>query len=464
MRDKKEKTENKNKVILGDNMNVMPTLEADSIDCIVTDPPYGLSFMGKDWDKAVPSIGIWQQCLRVLKPGAFAFVMCIPRQDCLARMMCRLEDAGFNVAFSSIYWTYATGFPKAQNLSKAVDKRAGVKREVIDLESTVPERQRTDQWKQSNQIQKGGPFDHKLGNLREITLSSTPQAKALDGAYGGFQPKPAVEIIIVAMKPLSERTYIDQAISNGHGCTWLDECRIPYITEKDATFEDRPNCSNKQYSTTCFQGGISKRVHNNKGRFPANVLCEDDVLDDGIERKTCDVNPHLQTPSLFCNCNEHTGSHKGDTCSFSRYFSLDAWFTERIKSLLKEAQKTFPWLIVPKASKMEKNKGLEALEVKIAPFGSANESGKMYANKDTEAVMRKNNHPTIKPIKLMSWLITLGTREGDIVLDPFLGSGTTMIAAKMLGRYCIGIEKEKEYFDLATLRCNEFQKNINEYF
>ena len=112
-----------NKIHCGDCMDVMQEIDSDSVDCVVTDPPYGMLFMGKDWDKAVPSVAIWQQCLRVLKPGAFAFVMCIPRQDCLARMICRLEDAGFNVSFSSIYYTFASGFPKAQNLQKVLLKK-----------------------------------------------------------------------------------------------------------------------------------------------------------------------------------------------------------------------------------------------------------------------------------------------------------------------------------------------------
>jgi site-specific DNA-methyltransferase (adenine-specific) len=111
------------KLYLGDCLEIMPQFETDSIDAIVTDPPYGLKFMNKKWDASVPSIDIWQECLRVLKPGAFAFVMSSPRQDVLSRMICRLEDAGFNIGFSSIYWTYATGFPKAQNIQKTLLNR-----------------------------------------------------------------------------------------------------------------------------------------------------------------------------------------------------------------------------------------------------------------------------------------------------------------------------------------------------
>lgn len=118
-------------IICGDALDVMRGMDDGCVDAIVTDPPYGMSFMGKAWDKALPSVDVWCECLRVLKPGAFAFVMCIPRQDCLSRMIINLEDAGFMVNFSPIYHTFATGFPKAANLSKLADKRAGAEREVL---------------------------------------------------------------------------------------------------------------------------------------------------------------------------------------------------------------------------------------------------------------------------------------------------------------------------------------------
>src|SRR5574343_1484188 len=114
------------RMIYNDNcINGMNDLETDSIDLIVTDPPYGMSFMGKNWDKALPNPEAFRQMLRVLKPGAFAFVMCAPRSDLQARMSILLEDAGFDIAFTPIYWTFATGFPKAQNISKQLDKRNG---------------------------------------------------------------------------------------------------------------------------------------------------------------------------------------------------------------------------------------------------------------------------------------------------------------------------------------------------
>lgn len=148
-------------------------LPENSIDLLVTDPPYGISFMGRSWDKALPDKKVWAECLRVLKPGAFAFVMSIPRSDCLSRMIISIEEAGFMVNFTPIFWTYATGMPKAQNISKVIDKKFGVGSE----------------------------------------------AKALDGSYS-YNPKPSVEVIIVAQKPKTAKTFVDQAL------LWYEERQI----------------------------------------------------------------------------------------------------------------------------------------------------------------------------------------------------------------------------------------------
>ena len=417
---------NESRIYHGDNLDILPTFEPKSIDLMVTDPPYGLSspngknktkgFMGKSWD-ICPRIEIWKECFRTLKPGAFAFVMCIPRQDCLAHMIVNLGDAGFNVAFSSIYWTYASGFPKSQNLSKAAKKR-----------------------------------NEKPQIIRELR-----------NGFSGFQPKPAVEIVIVAMKPIEEKTYLDQALKNGHGCTYLDNCRIPY---EDAQKEDlkrgRKNSSFgfKKYAESVGgnSGFVGKDYDCPNGRFLANVLCEDDVLNNGHISKSDGGTGVRSKTATFKGTEGRNHFHYDDVGSFSRYFSLDAWFGERIKRLPKEVQKTFPWLIIPKPSKSEKNKYLDT---------DFTDNSDIYNGKFPDSKADKediNKHPTIKPVKLMSLLITLGSREGEIVLDPFLGSGTTYIAATALGRYCKGIEIKKEYYDKAVKRCNLAQKTMSAYF
>jgi len=398
-------------------MNEMPT---NLVDVIVTDPPYGLKFMKKDWDIAIPSVQIWKECLRVLKPGGFAFIMSSSRQDVLARMILSLEEAGFNTGFTSLYWTYASGFPKAHNISKAIDKKAGVNRTELCRNPNS----REDCDKSSTICQSG-----TVGETAYITEPATPEAKALDGSYGGYQPKPAVEVILIVQKPLSEKTYADQALVNGKGATWLDDCRIPFADSSDKAGYDYnrrgPSERLKRDWESPYEGGWKKPETGKtpQGRFPANLLISDDVLDD---RK----------------------SHAG---GYSRYFSLDAWVARNL-----------PFLIVPKASMREKNFGLETIDSHC--LGEKGNGLNRICEKcgapqlkpcDCEPKSwvqpkRRNHHPTVKPIQLMSYLITIGSREGEIVLDPFCGSGTTCLAARLLKRPCIGIEKDPGYFKLAA--------------
>ena len=385
-------------ILVGDAVNELKKLEENSIDLIATDPPFGISFMGKAWDTFKPeyikektkdwkpidhklqsarapamhagtykhtpeSNQAFQQfiyevsveLLRVLKPGAFMFMCMTPRQDSLARAIVGIEDAGFKVGFTSMYWTYATGFPKANHLGKKVKK--------------------------------------------------------LEGAYGGFQPKPAVEVILVAQKPMTEKTQVAQALDNGKGVTWLGDCRIPYA-------DDIPKAGNRTATfgtqeTTSGGDGSGGFDANPVGRFPANLIISDDVLNDG----------------------------------FSRFFSLDKW-----------VERNLPFLIVPKASKKEKNAGCERLEEKHSASSEfrPNHMEKTLNGDDGNPYGRwkklKNNHPTVKPIKLMSYLITMGSRAEETVLDPFMGSGTTGVSSKLLNRNFIGIELDKEYAKIAKAR------------
>ena len=420
-------------IIHGDCLNELKKLDNDSVDLIVTDPPYGYSFMGKDWDKAVVSTETWAECLRVLKPGAFAFVMSAPRQDVLGKMISNLTDAGFKTDFTSIYWTYATGFPKAMNIGKA--SQAKLTRGGASPKHLRQERQ-GDDYKPTGQkeYRKGRAFEQVENDNRKTELTE-PQAKALDGSYAGFQPKPAVEVILVAMKPLSEKTYVDQAMTNGKGVTWLDDCRVP-------TSELTPRTNKKDRSAEGYEGGWKPAIlePHTAGRFPANLLVSDDVLNDGVERKSGDLKPgHKRGTGInFGGGGTIRGTYGGDSGSYSRYFDLDAW------------AKTFPFLIVPKASKREKNEGCEKLEEKQAIYGQKTDSTFDGLSNSCKPV--KNHHPTVKPLKLMSYLVTLGSREGDTVLDPFLGSGTTALAAKNLNRKWVGIEREAEYIEIAKAR------------
>ena len=365
-----------NKILIGDCAETLKTIPDESVDLIVTDPPYGYEFAGLDWDKALPSLEALKECFRVLKSGSFGFFMCAPRQDVMAEMIMQLKKAGFEIAFSSLYWVYTTGMPKSNNLIRLIQQRIG---EDVTLTTEV---------------------------LNQLTITPQDLDEIIKG-YVGLQFKPALEPILCVLKPLSEKTYLDQFFKNGHGVSWLTDCKIPWA------IGDAEVCENGD---------------DNTGRFPANVLCCDDALNDGrINKGTNETmartagagalgqnagwNDHENKPTVHVTCN--------DTGSYSRFFDLDAWFRSKLP---KGVQEAFPSLIVPKPSTSERNK---------------------YA---------ENPHPTVKPLKLMSYLITVGSREGDLVLDPYVGSGTTLEAANRLNRRFIGCELDPQYKDLIEAR------------
>lgn len=324
----------------GDSKVVLKDIKDGSIDLLCTDPSYGLHFMGKEWDKALPPNEIFEECYRVLKPGAFIAVMSSPRSDLLYRMIQKLEDAGFDMSFSPIMWTYHTGFPKASDTSKMIDKRLGAEREVVGKNpNNRPSKKKG---------QKG--FDGQLGEGENaeyfITAPSTDLAKKYEGSKLGFQPKPAVEHIIIGMKPHGHKSYIDNVLN----------------------FEALP---------------------------------------------------------------------------------------ENIK-------KTYPFLQVPKPAKKEKDLGMTGEEKKKPQRDEGQEVFDVpHKNRPTTI---KNNHPTVKPVKLMSYIITLFTREGDWVLDPFLGSASTGLASKLLNRNFIGVEMEQEYFDICEQRLNVPRETLIKFF
>lgn len=411
-------------LINGDSVNELKKLKDNSVDLVVTDPPYGYSFMGKEWDKALPDKRIWKECLRVLKHGGFAYIMSAPRQDVLSRMMIDLEDVGFDTAFTSMYWAYATGFPKALNISKAVDKKLGVESNVVGQGTSGKTRS----------VLNAANTPDTFGGDYDITEPTSDKAKKLDGSYAGFQPKPAVEVIIVCMKPLDEKTYLEQAMKNGKGVSWFDDCRIPTSDSDKYDLEQREiskahGIQNDDSFLDQIHDADAKHGVQDKGRYPANVIVSDDSLNNGVE-----------TESITYDCGYN------DKGSFSRYYDLDRWWKSQ-------------FIITPKASKSEKNKGCDDFDEKSVNRIRQNKTNPEKSLKTGSGKVRdikmKNNHPTVKPLKLMSYLITLGSREGDVVLDPFMGSGTTPLASKNMGRNYIGIEREEEYFKICCARVGD---------
>lgn len=495
-------------IIHGDSLEKLKDLESDSVDLLCTDPPYGYSFMGKSWDKTLPDIGIFKECFRVLKPGAFAFVMSAPRSDVCARMMLMLEDAGFEIGFTPIYWTYASGFPKAMNIGKMVDKREGVEvKEGVGF--------RTAGEYGGRNLTDPTPQGEARDAMRHKVQSEA--GKALDGSYGGFQPKPAVEVVIVAMKPLSEKTYVDQALKNGKGITWLDDCRVPSGGHTYAPKGIRPGAHNIV--------GDDWKPDNEEvtsaGRFPANLLVEDNVLGDHSRFFSLDewanTMPFLAVPKAAkseknaglggtltvkynVGISPNKQACKDATTVAVRLLERVISDTAPVSFSIGESGASITAQFLPASSSIIKTTTSKIIESKIlnslthsltsestADANSEMESGGSPAesvaslrewlltitngatelargasdaafqmlsliNDEGEWKPTSNIHSTVKPLTLMSYLITLGSRPGDVVLDPFLGSGTTAIAAKQLGRECIGIEREEEYVRIAEAR------------
>jgi len=483
-------------ILHGDCLDKLKELEDNSIDQLVTDPPYGINFMGKSWDnfekgqeKAQDKINklkkdgktyhleefdrnhpiykfegmiefftpIWKEVYRVLKPGSFGFIMCIPRQDCLSRMMISLEDAGFNINFSSIYWTYATGFPKAMNIGKKIDKRLGKERKVVGKNTSSQFIETGNKTKSEARGKSDIIKNDYWGHGVDVTKPSSSSAKQMEGSYAGFQPKPAVEVIIVVMKPLSEKSYIDQAMKYGKGVTWFDDCRIPYKDEGDEdSIQNKGQNINKinksNYHSDQDGPGIIYQPSTN-GRFPANLLVSDDILDDDKDHASIG-NFKAQVgkgkyggTSYFESKTKHIKSDVKQESGggYSRFFSLDAW-----------AERNLPFLIVPKAAKKEKNLGVDCESEDYVCENCGNRLMICFAiNKCDNCGGKKvktNVHPTVKPMKLMSYLITMGSRPGDTIIDPFAGSGTVGCAAVTLNRKYILIEKETEYIKIINAR------------
>lgn len=655
-------------------------------------------------------INCFSECCRVLKDGAFAFICFTPRQDSLTSMMDALKQSGFNVGFTPIYWVYSSGFPKAANVAKLVDKRLGVECETFT---------RADGSAGGSIVTDLNPQNNLLKREYEEKLPTSPEAKALDGSYAGFQPKPALEVIIqaqkpisiysyltiitsqtiklidevslcanvvfvesnlrqhqivrdiiaqknamgligeelkahigmvgnhyelmdmlkftidelitkqdtnlnivqlwkliladllinsskfttkmvieqtielktlnsllsqsirdntitqnemnvsglalnvtivesiienalirlqllkqitaqknagsqnlinaehtdvpnvelnlkptiqneniarnnvitqletkviiVAMKPLSEKSYIDQALKNGKGVTWLGDGRIPFVSDDDkaaaaaAAREHQQHRANLDLHNTVSliiddsRVGKSPEAEFDKymasqGRFPANLLVSDDVLNNGVSGQSIGHSPNIKTTGFgsFGGGTSDRVEYKSDTYindsgSFSRFFDLDRWFSERVKKLPKEVRDTFPFLIVPKPAKSEKDEGCDNINGNQAVLGISKICKKCavsqplaYGANVSDCVHEwidpplKNSHPTVKPVDLMSYLITIGSRPNDIILEPFCGSGTTMVSAWLMNRNCIGIELNPDYVKIAEARFKEY--------
>lgn len=403
---------------------VMMSMPDNSVDSIVTDPPYGLSFMGKKWDYDVPSVQLWAEALRVLKPGGHLLAFAGSRT--YHRMAINIEDAGFTIR-DQIMWIYGSGFPKSLDISKAIDKAAGVKRtdtEWVDRYHDGGTRK----------TQTEGSADISFGCNANTNIKSIPATPAAIKWEGwGTALKPAHEPIVVARKPLIG-TVAENVLKHGTGGINIDGGRI-------GTNED---CKRNKYMVHDTPAGFHKgRMSggngHDKGRFPANIIFDPEAA------AMLDAQSGPSSPSSYRPPDEggtgnslvfkhDHGEHRGhnDSGGASRFFYC------------------------AKASKQDRDEGLEGMpkiEMKMPgkATGFTPETGEVT---DGYLGLRRNIHPTVKPTELMQYLVRLVTPKGGVTFDPFMGSGSTGKAAVREGFKFIGCEREAEYIPIAIARIN----------
>ena len=358
------------------------------VDSIVTDPPYHLTFMGKEWDGGDIAFRkeTWELCFKLLKPGGHLLAFSASRT--YHRMAVAVEDAGFEIR-DQIMWLYGSGFPKSLNIGKAVDKKQGNDRVAVG--------ERTRNIK---------PFDDDNGWNSNNTTGNHIYTKGNSEWEGwGTALKPAHEPIVMARKPISEKSITDNVLKHRTGGINIDGCRI----EGDSDAKTRVRKAGSEFGQNSGWNdhkNVDTIYDPSQGRYPANVMHDgSDVVKDifPTTSKSAGGRSYQNTNKMYeggwkdgDGLNIDPGY--GDEGSAARYFYC------------------------PKTSKSERH------------------------NAD------KNTHPTVKPVELMKYLCRLVTPKGGTVLDPFMGSGSTGMAAKDEGFDFIGIEKEPEYYDIAEAR------------
>jgi site-specific DNA-methyltransferase (adenine-specific) len=405
-------------LLLGDCRNRLKELPDNSIDSIVTDPPYELGFMGKSWDASgvAYDVSVWRECLRVLKPGGH--LLSFGGSRTYHRMACAIEDAGFQIR-DQIMWVYGSGFPKSLNIGKALDKVAGAEREVIG-------KIRNNQPGGTSAFAEGGVGSYQRGDATERDIVGgpvTPEAKEWDG--WGTALKPSHEPIVLARKPLVG-TVANNVLTHGTGGINIDGCRVG-----DELMVNPSGSTNPRIAMgNGWREDAQPTVAN--GRFPANFIHDgsDEVL------------------QLFPDAKGGTWN----TTKGARHFNNDGeptgYATSKSDSSTGSAARFF---YCAKASKKDRNEGLDQFpEVSV---GSLNMRTDSHAERNGETTApAKNHHPTVKPTDLMRYLCRLITPPNGTVLDPFTGSGSTGKAAVLEGFSFIGVEQSEEYIAIAEAR------------
>ena len=397
-------------------------MKENLVDSIVTDPPYELNFMGKGWDNAGISFKkeTWEKCFKVLKPGGY--LLAFGGSRTYHRIAVAIEDAGFEIR-DTIMWLYGSGFPKSMNIGLAIDKKNGVESKVVGTA-----------YKGSSPL-----AGNHNGTWSDNQKDGEYEIKKAQNEWNGWGTalKPSFEPIIVARKPF-KGTLVDNVIEYGVGGINIDECRVG---NEERTIPI--HSADKKDDNTMFNLHPTiqhERIPTTEGRFPANTILTYDETDFD---EVCGGFPNTKSGvAVRHNSGGNTfgGNNKkppmedlgyNDSGSASRYFYC------------------------AKASKKDRDEGLEEFEEQKVNDGRKKDADNAFQR---GATLRHNIHPTVKPTELMQYLVRLVTPKGGIILDPFMGSGSTGKAVMYENKErnaeykFVGIEKEREYCDIAEAR------------
>jgi site-specific DNA-methyltransferase (adenine-specific) len=411
-------------LLKGNCLDTLKTLPDNSVDSIVTDPPYELGFMGKSWDNSgiAYSTDLWAECLRVLKPGGHLLAFSGSRT--YHRMVVAIEDSGFEIR-DQIMWIYGSGFPKSLDVSKAIDKKAGAEREVVGTKTTGAAMSGKPS---GEQIGTGGTSFGSGQNQVDITAPATPEVQQWQG--WGTALKPAHEPIVVARKPL-EGTVARNVLAWGVGGINIDATRVEFGDGSQGVWGAKQNASIGYGANT--EGSGFRTEQNPSGRWPANVI------HDGSEEVLAGFPTTAPSKSNSRNNKEFKSVAKGRELPNTTFGHDD------------NGGSAARFFYCAKASKSERNAGLEGLPER--PAGSLSGGNDTRNGKDQPQLKPAQNfHPTVKPLALMRYLVKLVTPPSGTVLDPFLGSGSTAVAAILEGFEWIGCEMTEDYFLIIEAR------------
>ena len=494
-------------ILHGKNLDILPTLPDNSVDSIVTDPPYELGFMGKKWDSSgiAYSVELWTECLRVLKPGGH--LLSFGGTRTFHRVAVAIEDSGFEIR-DNIAWLYGSGFPKSLDVSKAIDKRGG---KGAAMAQKIGEALR--QSRESRNISKSKAdeifcakssnwswFEGRLGGQRppspevfaqiikawpelspfaalveaadreitgtkfsgiankdqkdrrtiggsklvEVDITVPSTPEAEQWNGWGTALKPAHEPIIVARKPL-EGTVAHNVLTHGTGALNIDGSRVGGAPPSKPQPQLRPNEKDSGFALGAGTGRNGEMSHA-QGRWPANIILDEHTAGLLDEQSGFSAKSKRQ---IGAAPRSNVGHKLSDSSA------------DRSESLVNygDSGGASRFFYVAKASKRDRNEGLDEMPIKRPDNRSSTGMG-TFEEKGVQP--QQNFHPTVKPTALMEYLVKLVTPPNGTVLDPFTGSGSTGKAAILNGFDFIGIEMTEDYLPIIKARLEHAETEFAE--